>query len=536
MSFKSKAQARAAFGGYIKGFSKNKAKEFADKTDFSKIPDHVKEELELGKAKVSPEQTDGLPSPKPETLTGNKPVQNPEVTQAKEMEEELDLGTTKKDPEQTDGLKSPTPENTTGIKAPGKDVTQAVKGKTSTQKVAPSLTDAQKTKGENKGNLSEELNVGETKVKPEQFDGLKSPTPESKTGLTPVKNPEVTQAKKAVNEELNVGIATKTPEQTDGLKSPKPENKTGNTPVKAKEVTQAAKVLSELDKGEAQSEPEQTDGDPTFKTTDGMPTSMGHPQVTQAETMDEQSQAKHKSLEEKAKTLKAEMEALEKEMEEVKTLGVKKHIHNTKKEEVNKLGEEIKELKEKRKETPIKAPHEREGNKHMPPATKHMVSKKWKAKNDKKGWKKDIKKQDESNAKQFNESFSNVFIRKTSQKNMIAERVLNTYWEQAIQLQEQNGDIKNKGNKNFWYGVVKNFNSILNEQELAKAKSIMTEREKFNLNAEKFVHCLSKDDYINASSFMAEMVSSSLANLIDTQKIQYQKELGEKVSKKIREV
>jgi hypothetical protein len=39
MPFASKRQQRAAFAGVIPGFSKAKAKEWADKTDFSKIPE-----------------------------------------------------------------------------------------------------------------------------------------------------------------------------------------------------------------------------------------------------------------------------------------------------------------------------------------------------------------------------------------------------------------------------------------------------------------------------------------------------------------
>ncbi len=42
MPFKSKAQERAAFGGYLGPEMKSKAKEFADATpDQSKLPEHV---------------------------------------------------------------------------------------------------------------------------------------------------------------------------------------------------------------------------------------------------------------------------------------------------------------------------------------------------------------------------------------------------------------------------------------------------------------------------------------------------------------
>lgn len=39
MPFKSRRQARAAFGGHIPGFSKERAKEWASETDFSKLPE-----------------------------------------------------------------------------------------------------------------------------------------------------------------------------------------------------------------------------------------------------------------------------------------------------------------------------------------------------------------------------------------------------------------------------------------------------------------------------------------------------------------
>lgn len=41
MPFQSKAQARAAFGGYLGPEMKAKAREFASKTDFNKIPEHA---------------------------------------------------------------------------------------------------------------------------------------------------------------------------------------------------------------------------------------------------------------------------------------------------------------------------------------------------------------------------------------------------------------------------------------------------------------------------------------------------------------
>jgi hypothetical protein len=45
MPFKSKAQARAAFGGHIPGFSKEKAEEWAHETkNMKKLPEHVKKE------------------------------------------------------------------------------------------------------------------------------------------------------------------------------------------------------------------------------------------------------------------------------------------------------------------------------------------------------------------------------------------------------------------------------------------------------------------------------------------------------------
>jgi hypothetical protein len=60
MPFASKSQQRAAFGGHIPGFSKEKAKEWADETDFDAIPARAKR-ASLGKvryiAKVLHEQS-----------------------------------------------------------------------------------------------------------------------------------------------------------------------------------------------------------------------------------------------------------------------------------------------------------------------------------------------------------------------------------------------------------------------------------------------------------------------------------------------
>lgn len=46
MPFQSKAQARAAFGGYLGEKMKRSAKEWASKTDFSKIPEKKKKKTE----------------------------------------------------------------------------------------------------------------------------------------------------------------------------------------------------------------------------------------------------------------------------------------------------------------------------------------------------------------------------------------------------------------------------------------------------------------------------------------------------------
>jgi hypothetical protein len=179
---------------------------------------------------------------------------------------------------------------------------------------------------------------------------------------------------------------------------------------------------------------------------------------------------------------------------------------------------------------------DRQGNEHMPKPTQNIPSKKWKASKNRKGWKKDMKKELDEKVKVLSEGFSNAYVAKSSKKNLISERVLATYWEKAVKMQEESGEVRNKSSKAFWYGVVKNFDGLLNEQELVKAKGIMTEREKFSLNTEKFINCLAADDYVSASNHMNSMVEASLKNLIDTSKVQYQKELGEKVSKKLREV
>jgi hypothetical protein len=552
MPFKSKAQARAAFAGAIPGLGGNKAKKWASKTNFSKIPDHVanesldgKKEFEKvpsaplnGSVKVptasntasalpTPQVTSGVPEAKPVVTSG---VDAPKVEVSSIVKEELNTGKAKVKPEVNSGVKAPAPQVTSGVKAPKPEVTSVV----------------------------EEVDNGKMKIKPEVNSGVKAPAPQVTSGVKSPK-PEVTSV---VSEELEKGEAKSTPQVTSGVKAPKPEVKSGVSAPKP-EVVQAVK--EEVEKGEAKTKPDATDGlkSPKQETgTKGKPGSeekqatptppvsepvkaAGATEGFEGKTegvdgvMDEGSAAKHKSLEEKVKAMQAEMEALQKEMEGVKELGVKKHIHNTKKEEVAKLGEEIRELKEKKKD-PMKIPgHEgddRKNNQHMPKATKTIPSKKWKLSKNRKGWKKDAKKEMDEKAKVLSEGFTNAYVSKVSRKNLISERVLLTYWAQAIKMQEEAGENKNKANKGFWYGVVKNFNGILNEQELVKAKSTMTEREKFSMNTEQFINCLASDDYITASNHMNEMVNSSLANLIDTTKVQYQKELGEKVSKKIREV
>lgn len=429
--------------------------------------------------------------------------------------------------EVTSGVKAPTPEVSSGVNSPSPQVTSGLDKSKSTGVAKV------ETKKANTG----ELKTNSTVV-PEVSTGLDAAAPEVKTGLTDKKKPEVTSLTKE-NAEITSGVKSPKPEVEEGVKSPTPQVTSG--------------LKEETDKGESKSKTDATDGLKSPKQETGTKDKPGS-EAKQAKStpptsspvapategfegkMDEASEVKHKSLEEKAKALKAEIEALEKEMSGVKELGVKKFVHNTKKEEVAKLGEEIKTLKEKSRD-PMKLPvPDRDGNKHMPKPTQNIPSKKWKSKKDRKGWKKEIKKGLDEKVKVLSEGFSNAYISKASRKNLISERVLATYWEKAVKLQEENGEYKNKSNKSFWYGVVKNFNALLNEQELVRAKEIMTEREKFNLNTEKFINCLASDDYVTASNHMNSMVESSLKSLIDTRKVQYQKELGEKVSKKLREV
>ncbi len=467
MPFKSKAQARAAFAGVIPGLGKKKAKQWAKKTDFSKIPDKVTESEEV-----------------------------------------------------TSGVKAPKPEITSGVKSPKTEVTSGL--------------DKSKSTGAAKVE-TKKPDVGEAKIKPEVTSGVKSTSPEVKTGLDKNKKPEVTSLTKE-NVEVTSGVKAPKPEVEEGVKSPTPQVTSG---LKEAEVTSGVKAPKpEVDEGIKSPTPQVTSG---LKEEDDKLKDNGEEKSSTNSTegfegkMDENSEAKHKSLEEKVKALKAEMEELEKEMESVKELGVKKFQHNTKKEEVAKLGEEIKALKEKSKD-PTKFPtHDRSGNEHMPKPTQNIPSKKWKASKNRKGWKKDIKKELDEKAKVLSEGFSNAYVSKSSRKNLISERVLKTYWEKAIKLQEQS-ESRDKSKKTFWYGVVKKFEGMLNEQELVKAKSIMTEREKFTLNTEKFINCLASDDYVSAGEFMNAMVESSLNGMIDVAKIQYQKELGEKITKKLREV
>jgi hypothetical protein len=415
--------------------------------------------------------------------------------------------------EVTSGVKAPAPEVTSGVKASSPEVTSGL--------------DAAKAKGAaTTPAVNKSVEKGEAKSTPEVTSGVKAPAPEVKTGLDDKKKPEVTSA--TVNEAKEV---------TSGVKAPAPEVKTGTDNTKP-EVT--SQVKEEVEKGDKSKKPAVTSGvsAPTPEAKTGN-TPGETPEVAQATEgfegkMDESSEAKHKRLTDKAEALRKEIEALEKEMEDVKELGVKKFEYNTEKEKVAKLRDDLKALKEKKRD-PLKIPgHEgddRKGNEHMPKATKTIPSKKWKASKKRGNWKKEL----DEKSKVLSEGFSNAYVSKASKKNLISERVLSTYWEKAVKMQEESGEHA-KSNKAFWYGVVKNFNGLLNEEELAKAKAIMTERERFNLNTEKFINCLSCDDYINASKHMNEMVDSSLKNLIDTSKIQYQKELGEKVSKKLREV
>lgn len=511
MPFKSKAHARAAFKKFAESAEvtsgvkapkpevdsgiKSPSPQVTSGLDKAKSTGAAKVETkkpDVGEAKSKPEATSGVKAPAPEVKTGLDRNKKPEVTSL-----------TKEGAEVTSGVKAPKPEVEEGVKAPAPQVTSGLK--------------------------EAEVTSGVKAPKPEVDEGVKAPTPQVTSGL---KEAEVTSGVKAPKPEVEEGVKAPTPQVTSGLKE---EDKS-------------------KDKGEAQTKPDSktglkspeqgsgTKGKPGSEDKQATPTPpTSSPVVAAGATegfegkMDEGSEAKYKTLEEKKKTLAAEIEALEKELAAVKELGVKKFTHNTKKEEVAKLGDEIKALKEKSRD-PMKLPvPDRKGNEHMPKPTQNIPSKKWKASKNRKGWKKDIKKDLDEKAKVLSEGFTNAYVAKASKKNLIAERVLKTYWEQAVKMQEQS-EARDKSKKTFWYGVVKNFEGMLNEQELVKAKGIMTEREKFSLSTEKFINCLAADDYVSAGDFMSAMVESSLNGMIDVAKIQYQKELGEKVTKKLREV
>jgi hypothetical protein len=53
MPFKSKAQSRAAFGGYLGSAMKEKAAEFASKTDYKHLPNKKKKKEKLGSSPFS---------------------------------------------------------------------------------------------------------------------------------------------------------------------------------------------------------------------------------------------------------------------------------------------------------------------------------------------------------------------------------------------------------------------------------------------------------------------------------------------------
>lgn len=57
MPFKSKAQQRAAFAGAIPGFSKKRAKQWADETDFEDLPEHAPKKKSKAKKKHAEDES-----------------------------------------------------------------------------------------------------------------------------------------------------------------------------------------------------------------------------------------------------------------------------------------------------------------------------------------------------------------------------------------------------------------------------------------------------------------------------------------------
>jgi hypothetical protein len=167
---------------------------------------------------------------------------------------------------------------------------------------------------------------------------------------------------------------------------------------------------------------------------------------------------------------------------------------------------------------------DRKDNKHLPKGTQVH---KPKTKKPQKHKDKDFKKE------QLNESV-NLYLLKTSRHYNIGVRDLENYWKESKEeLLKVRKDTNTRG---FWEQVKRTFDNKVNGIFLEEAKRTMSARQKLTGCITKMVDHIMSDRYIEAKEIVKEATSHCLESMICEHKVNYQKQLAEEISKKLKDI
>lgn len=188
------------------------------------------------------------------------------------------------------------------------------------------------------------------------------------------------------------------------------------------------------------------------------------------------------------------------------------------------LEESKKEEEAKRKKKLEDAKKARSGRKPPIPPKKTIKSNVDKSKE---------RKQKHPKKEQFDESV-NLYLLKTSRHYNIGVRDLENYWKESKEeLLKVRKDTNTRG---FWEQVKRTFDNKVNGIFLEEAKRTMSARQKLTGCITKMVDHIMSDRYIEAKEIVKEATSHCLESMICEHKVNYQKQLAEEISKKLKDI
>jgi len=116
--------------------------------------------------------------------------------------------------------------------------------------------------------------------------------------------------------------------------------------------------------------------------------------------------------------------------------------------------------------------------------------------------------------KKINEN--NNYVRGVSEETGVSYDYLNTLWAKA-ESNVQQGKVE-KGNPEFWQGVINEFDKLVDQIDIEEARYVMSTREDYKRAGNDFMNHLLDDDYGKADEHFGKMVDARLNLMINKER------------------